>query len=245
MDNNVPSHVVKMWTPLKRNIDENYNFLPTNIIFKVCSFFIRIFAIIVLSIYNKIVFGLKVKGREKIKDLKGKAYVSICNHVNFLDCTMVACALKEYSLYQPTLKDNFNIPIVGRLVRILGGIPIPQSVKGVNIFNKVVSEILNSNKVVHFFPEGVLIPYDKGIRNFKRGAFKCAYDNNVPIVPMVIKYRKPTGIHRVFKKKPCITIKILDPVFPDKDKSCKEESSFLMENCYEKMKNVIFHDCNA
>ena len=32
MDNNVSSRVVKMWTPLKKNIDEKYNFLPFMIV---------------------------------------------------------------------------------------------------------------------------------------------------------------------------------------------------------------------
>lgn len=32
MANNVPSHVVKMWTPLNGDIDERYNFLPFMIV---------------------------------------------------------------------------------------------------------------------------------------------------------------------------------------------------------------------
>lgn len=32
MANNVPSRILKMWTPLKRNIDEKYNFLPFMIV---------------------------------------------------------------------------------------------------------------------------------------------------------------------------------------------------------------------
>lgn len=32
MANNVPSHVVKMWISLNKNIDEKYNFLPFMIV---------------------------------------------------------------------------------------------------------------------------------------------------------------------------------------------------------------------
>ena len=32
MANNVPSHFVKMWTPLNGDIDERYNFLPFMIV---------------------------------------------------------------------------------------------------------------------------------------------------------------------------------------------------------------------
>ena len=89
---------------------------------------------------------------------------------------------------------------------------------------------------VHVYPEGILFPYYlKGIRQFQRGAFKYAYDADVPVVPMVITFRERRGLRRITNRKPLITMTVLEPVYPDTSKRARPESERLLFECYEKM----------
>ena len=73
------------------------------------------------------------------------------------------------------------------------------------------------------------------MREFKRGAFKIAYDNNVPIVPMMITYRKSKGWRKITNKKPLLNISILTPVFPDYGIEERAAIEKMMNDCYEQM----------
>ncbi len=50
----------------------------------------RRFAYAVLKGYNRLFFGLRVRGEGKPPGIEGGA-VTICNHVNMVDCTFVGC----------------------------------------------------------------------------------------------------------------------------------------------------------
>lgn len=57
--------------------------------------------------------------------------------------------------------------------------------------------------------------YDK-IRHFKNGAFDFAVRNNVPVVPMVIKFNKPKKISNLIKTRTTITLVIQKPIYPNR-----------------------------
>ena len=82
-----------------------------------------------------------------------------------------------------------------------------------------IDGLLKKGEVVGIYPEGELIPYYEGIREFKNGAFNFAVKNQVPILPIVFTYREPEGIIRFIKKKPFITLTILEPEFPRAEKT--------------------------
>ena len=121
--------VVNMWTPLDTKVDESYNYIPKSFLFKLFSFLLHIIAIPVLLLYNKIFFGLKIEGRKNLKNVYNSPFISVCNHVHIVDCSMVALALCKFNLYYPTLKQNVDIPGINIIVRLLGGVPIPTKVK--------------------------------------------------------------------------------------------------------------------
>ena len=43
-------------------------------------------------------------------------------------------------------------------------------------------------RIVHFFPEGGLMPYDTSLRDFKRGALHLAAQARVPVVPVSLRF---------------------------------------------------------
>lgn len=220
---NENEHVIHMWQPLEFNMDENYNYVPNG---KIFTFFSNLIyygvAMPVIYALTRVLYDLKIEGRENIQNLEGGA-VSISNHVLVLDCAMIGLAWDDKKVYYTALADSFKIPIVRRLIRLLRAIPIPIENKNKPYFKNALDSILQDKKIVHFYPEASLWPYYNKIRNFKTGAFHFAVRNNVPIVPMVITFRRPNAIRRVFKSKPDVTLTILEPIKHEKAKDQREE----------------------
>lgn len=228
------AEVLHFWTPFHVNVDENYDFLPKNPIFRLFSRFLRRVVLTIFPLYNRLFFHLRVNGMEKLRELEGGA-VTICNHVHLLDCTMVADCFQRRMVYFPTLKSNMEIPVVGGLVRLLGGIPIPKENRAFTRFSKIVNSLLQRGEIVHLYPEGILAPYYHGIRSFRRGAFTYAYDAEVPVIPMVISYRQPGPVASLLHKRPLLNLDILDPVYPDLTLERHEGIDVLREGCWQAM----------
>lgn len=99
-----------------------------------------------------------------------------------------------------------------------------------------VDKLLKDEEIVGIYPEGELIPYYNGVREFKDGAFNFAVKNQVPVLPIVFTYREVTGWRKYFKRKPFITLNILEPEYPDEYFN-KENVRNLKEKVHRKMQN--------
>ena len=97
--------------------------------------------------------------------------------------------------------------------------------------------ILNGN-MIHFYPEGYLVPYCEKIRTFKNGAFNFAVKNKVDIIPVVFTFREPKGIRKIFKKKKDVTLKILEPIRYEElvAETEKEKVAIMKEKAKNRMK---------
>ena len=102
----------------------------------------------------------------------------------------------------------------GWLVRLLGAVAVPPTARGLPRFFSEMELLLAKGRIVHFFPEGDLKPYDTSLRDFKRGAFHLAAQARVPVVPLSIRFRPPTGIGRLFRRKPTMVLVIGEPIVP-------------------------------
>ena len=125
---------VQGYRPIPLTIDDDYTFLDRGRWFRLASGAFRRFAYGVLRIYNRLFFGLRVQGRENLRGIRGGA-VTICNHVNMIDCTFVGCECGRKKPYFPTLKSNLEIPYIRKLVEYLGGFPIPETPKAFRSFS--------------------------------------------------------------------------------------------------------------
>lgn len=219
---------------LEFNIDDSYEYLPTNLWFNIASNILYyVIAYPILKIVTKIIYDLKIEGKDNIRYLNEGA-VTISNHVLILDCAMIALACGDRKEHFTALADSFKIPVVRKLIKLLQAIPIPKDINNKKNFLKAIDSLLKEEEIVHFYPEACLVPYCKEIRKFKNGAFDFSIRNNVPIVPMVFTFRKPKGIRKIFKKKSDVTLKVLEPISP-KGKSIE----MLKEEAYNKMRESI------
>ncbi len=231
--------IIHLYEPLKLNIDEKYQYIKDS---KVFSFFSNLLyygiAFPVLAVLNKIVYDLKIEGRENIKNLKTGA-ISVSNHVLILDCTMVGLAFGLKKVYFTTRAGSFKIPFVRKLIKLLRAVPIPSKLTNKEHFITQLDDAINKGKIIHFYPEKALWPYCEKIRNFKNGAFNFALRNNVPIIPIVIKFREPNGIRKFFKKKKDVTVKILEPIVYNNEYENKREGIEQLKNYVHKVMEEI------
>lgn len=216
--------VISQWEPLKVKIDENYEYVKTG---KIFSFFSNLLyygiAIPILKIIIKFVYDLKIEGKENIKNLKSGA-ISVSNHVLVLDCAMIGITYGLKKIYYTTREGSFKIPFVRKLIKLLRAIPIPSGIDNKKHFINSINLLLKNNNIVHIYPEAALRPYCEKIRNFKNGAFTFSVNNDVPVVPIVIKFRNPKGIRKIFKRRKDVTLTILEPIFPDKNVLNKKDA---------------------
>ena len=55
---------------------------------------------------------------------------------------------------------------------------------------------------------------------------------------MVITFREPKGIRKIFKKKKDVTLTVLEPIRPQKDGNTKEKIEILKNQVYDEMKEL-------
>jgi len=232
--------IVKLWEPLEFNIDEKYKYVQNGIIF---SFFSNLLyygiAFPILKIFTKIIYDLKIEGKENLRNLQSGA-ITVSNHVLFLDCAMIGLACGKKKIYYTTREGSFKIPVVRKLIKLLGAIPIPNSINNKKNFIEQIDQMLQNKKVIHFYPEAALWPYYTKIRKFKNGAFNFAIKNDVPVVPMTIIFREPKGIRKILKKKKDVTLIILPPIDGSEYiGNIKEKIEKLKEKVYKEMNEKV------
>ncbi len=165
-----------------------------------------------LLFWTRFVLGVRVSGRKNLRGVKSA--LTVCNHVHLLDSALVALAFFPRKVVFPTIPQNVNTLWPGKLVRVLGGVCIPDSIMELKTFFDEMEFLLMKNHIVHFFPEGELKPYDTGLHDFKKGAFHLAAQARVPIVPMMITFEPPKGLMKIIRKKPVMRLHAGEPVYP-------------------------------
>lgn len=218
--------------------DETYPYLDKSLKFKIWHFLIYLTTWIAAFPVNRIRFGLRIEGREKIRQnrkLFANGVMTVCNHVHRWDMICVLQAMRFRKAWIPMWSEPFNGKD-GFLMKHIGGIAIPDNYKGLRKFDQALDELHTRKQWIHIFPESCSWPFYAPLRPFKTGAFNIAYKYSLPIIPMVISFRPRTGWRRFFGKgEPLITIHVGDPIVPDLNASRKEEVSRICDLAHKTM----------
>ena len=200
--------------------DKNYPYVDYSKGFAFKRFWVRLFLRLIVFPMAKIRLGIRIKGKNNLKrykDLLSNGAVTIANHVHMWDYICVMKALHNFKwTYLLSWDKNVNGES-GPLVRMVGGIPIPENDLEAQVaFNKAIKKLLEEKNFLHIYAEGSMWEYYTPIRPFKRGAASIAVKNNVPILPMAFSYRKPNWIRRkIFKQLALFQLKIGEPLLPN------------------------------
>lgn len=236
------AHIIHLPEPFEFSVDENYDYLRAGVLKSLWYRAVRFVAHLLLNIFNRVVFGLKVEGWDELVRLGASGAVVVCNHVHVMDCTFIDCMLPLRRVYYTTLETNFRIPVARHLIRWLGGVPIPRKVHELHHFGEVMEDALRRGKLVCMYPEAVLHPYYEGVRRFHDGAFVLAARSGCPVLPMAVSFRPARGLFRLYKRKPCVTLSILPAVGSHRAETpsaVREEAERLRDICFSSIRQTV------
>lgn len=185
----------------------------------------------------------KIVGIENVKDIKTGAIIT-SNHFNPLDNTVIrkfAKNLNKNKLYIVIQETNLAMSgIIGFLMNHTDNIPISDRVWYMKKdFQKIIKETLRKDNYILIYPEQEMWFNYRKPRPLKTGAYYYAAKNNVPIiscfVEIIDKDKKDT---EEFKKVKYV-LHILPPIYPDKEKTTKDNSIIMMQKDYEKKSRLM------
>ncbi len=220
-------------TNLKRiAIPENFKFQHTNWFYNLCSNILYfVFAVPILRIIC-LFGGIKVKGKENLKELNGEGCFIYSNHTSFFDVfdnqVLVFPFKKTHILGYTDALSNKLLKVV---TPMLGHIPIPDSPRTFRKFQESMEYyVLKKNHNVLIYPEAHIWPYYTKIRPFISTSFKYPAKLNRAVLPITACYRKSK-----LSNKAKITLYIGKPIYPKLDLSVNENKEYLRDECYKTM----------
>lgn len=224
---------------LKRiELPKDYKYIHTNIFFRAFAFWLYWFVALPVLGLITLFGGISVKGKDKIKKLKkegGFGAYFYMNHTSFWDMIVIqvrVAGFKRCNIIGYT--DTLTLPRLVRFFAIaLGFVPLPSSLKDFRKFEECLKDTKDKKRFMIIFPEAHVWPYYTKIRPFIATSFKYPAKLEVPAVPLVTCYTK-----RRFSKKPKITIRVGDPVYPKKELSLNENKDYMRNECYKTMCDI-------
>ena len=216
--------------------DRNYPYIDRSKWFRFRQTLIRILMYLIVFPLNYIRLGFRVKGRENLKkyrDVIDKGIISCSNHVHMWDYISIMNAVKpkrtNVLCWAPDVSGEN-----GPLIRLTGGIPIPEGdLRATAVYVREVQRLLSEGGWLQIYPEGSMWEYYAPIRPFKHGAsfFACRFDK--PILPMGFSYREPGWVRKhIFHQIALFTLTIGEPLYPDQSLGKAEREEDLTKRCH-------------
>ena len=209
-------------------VPENYKYKRTN---PFNNFFSAIlYHVIAKPILGTYCFfkGIRVKGRHNLKKLEGKGAFIYSNHVAITDVLKFQAYIFFWRRRVNIVgySDTLSMPVVRNLTRALGylPLPLPGDLKNMVALVDAFKFYIEKRQYILIYPEAHIWPYYTKVRNFHSGSFNYPAKLEAPVLPVVTTWRKSK-----LCKKPKQTVYILEPIFPDPNKSSAENKQFLYE----------------
>jgi len=135
---------------------------------------------------------VEAEGLDRI-DPKG-SYVFTGNHISSMEIP-VMIALLPVSIRFLAKKELFGVPVLGPAMRAIHMVRTDRQAGGMahRAINEQVAKVVAAGLSLMIYPEGTRSK-DAEMNPFKKGAFRIAIDNRMPIVPVTI-----TGSERVWR----------------------------------------------
>jgi 1-acyl-sn-glycerol-3-phosphate acyltransferase len=190
------------------------SFLPFILIFQLTMFLV--------AAATRTLFGLRIKGRKKIRAVDRAIVVS--NHTLVLDPGILAYVLWPRRAYCTMLEETALIPVLGTFTRLLGAIPLVRGPRAIVRQERGFDDAIRHLGLLHFFPEGECYLRNQQVMPFHRGAFHIACRRGLPVVPIAIVLKERTGkVWQRLDLPPRILVTIEQPLHPASSSRSAEE----------------------
>lgn len=213
------------------------------------------------KMYNKFAYYQAVKFFDKsvadkkviIKNVIGienaildSGAIVTCNHFNPYDSFSVekslrdAGILKKRKLYKVIREGNYtNFPgFFGFIFKHCNTLPLSSVKETMKKFLKACEELLSRGDYILIYPEQSMWWNYRKPKPLKPGAFSIATKNNVPVLPVFITMEDSDIIGDDGYPVQEYTIHFSKPIYPDSNKTNKENEKIMMEKNYEIWKKI-------
>ena len=214
---------------------------------KIATFFVNIGAKFFIKklIKNKQLIIKDVLGRQNYEKIKDSGVIITCNHFNAFDNFAIHYALLPYMyngngkvLYKVIREGNFtNFPgLYGFFFRHCNTLPLSANFSTMKNFMQAVKTLLaRKEKILIYAEQGMWWNYRKP-RPMASGSFRFAAENNVPVLPIFITMEDSEIIGSDGFPVQIYTVNMLEPIFPDPQKSVKQNTEEMKEKNYQAWK---------
>ena len=211
----VPPHYDKV-----RRVEDDHDYLRLGFFKRIVSLFsIGVFRL--AGVFAGGYCRLKVDGKKNLRGVKRAILTS--NHINICDCILIRRAVGLRKLKITVAEFNNWRGVFGELIRAGGTLPIGSTVGSLRNLNRSITELLNRDNLILFYPEGSLWWCYEKPRPLIEGAFLSAARNGVPVVPMFFTFKtirkRRDGTDRV-----AFTLHVGKPITPDKTAPAREDA---------------------
>ena len=214
---------------------------------KIATFFVNIGAKIFIKklIKNKQLIIKDVLGRQNYEKVKDCGVIITCNHFNAFDNFAIHYALLPYMyngsgkvLYKVIREGNFtNFPgLYGFFFRHCNTLPLSANFSTMKNFMQAVKTLLaRKEKILIYAEQGMWWNYRKP-RPMASGSFRFAAENKVPVLPIFITMEDSDIIGDDGFPIQIYTVNMLEPIFPDPEKTVKQNTEEMKQKNYDAWK---------
>ena len=193
-------------------------------LFRALSFLLyRVLATPDAARHSRVFHGLRVYGKEKLKESRGRGIFVYANHtLDVGDAFFPSVAMFPRRTFVITGAGSVTFPVAGRLAPYLGALPLPSSRAGYRDFLAAVKKRLDERVCVYVYPEAHIWPYYTGVREFSDASFLYPAKFGAPVYAATTVFRK----RRLFAAPRC-EVYIDGPFLPDESSTVAENKSRL------------------
>ena len=186
----------------------------------------------------------EIIGLENLENIDTGAIIT-SNHFSPKDSTPILYAIKKVGMYKKfnIVIDDNNLAmegLFGFIMNYFNTIPV-NSDKEYNEkkFMPAIEKLLKNKNFILIYPEEEMWFNYKKVRNLRPGAYHLAAKYNVPIVSCFVEMREKEGEYEDdgFNKLKFI-LHIMPPIYPDENKSLKENKIAMRDKDYELKKQA-------
>lgn len=212
-------------------LPDNYVWLHKNILYRAAARCFYLVGVIFSFCYCSFYLHIKVKNRSVLKKCRETGFFLYGNHTQPLGDAFIPARLlfpgRAFIVVGPA---NLGIPILGRLLPMLGALPVAPSLTGMKKLRQAVQRRIEDGNCVVIYPEAHVWPWYTGIRPFSPVSFSHPVNYAVPAVCMTATYQK-----RKFGRKPQMTIYLDGPFYPDPTRTKKAQKEQLRRQIFRRM----------
>ena len=210
-------------------LPDSYRYIKKGFLFKIWSAVVYCTLVTAAGIYLRLFLHLRFVGKSKFKSVKGGFFIYGNHTQSFGDVFAPALAASPRRIYTIASTANYGIPVIGKLLRPLGALPIIPSLSGMKNLEAAIKIRVEDNHPIVIFPEAHVWDYYTGIRPFPDTSFKFPAKLSLPVFSMTTTYKKS----KLFKR-PVMKTVIDGPFYPEGE-TVRQKAAYLHDRVYNAM----------